>query len=78
MNGTLIFAEAALSQFPTTPGICHHVIVIAVAFVEFATEAIERGNEVIESGGVRVDEQLAAVRVRGETQEVFGMSHKFV
>jgi hypothetical protein len=46
------------------------MVVVADVLVETLPKPSQRTNKEIESGCVRVDEHLVAVRVRGKTQDV--------
>ncbi len=73
---TLGLTPFALGQFVAGPRISLHVIMVALASVDFLLQALQRTDQMREALAIRVDEELA-LPISNERESVFRFRHGF-
>ncbi len=76
MNQVNAVCHASLCKLSATPGVRHQMVVVANVLVHLPADECERTNQMVQALCVGVNEQLVAVLVRRETQEVIWLWHR--
>ena len=76
MNQVNAVFHAPLRKLRTTPSIRHQMVVVANVLVHLLANVRERTNQTVQSPRVGVNEQLVAVFVSRETQNMVWLWHR--